>query len=269
VFYRTISGGLRPRIHERILQIAFIEGDRASAETEIQWYAGRPEEYFSFGLQAKEADSLGQRGKAKDLYRRASEKALRRDLSGIASEFSESDALAGALSGDCQTARRLGRPPLALALCGDTAQAEKLAADTSKRFPNGTLWNAVQLPEIRAAIGLKLDQPAKAVELLAPAVPFERAYAEAPYLRGLAFLRLRKGVEAAAEFRKILDHKGANWGLRYSLSYLGLARAHAIAGDPAKAGRAFQDFFALWKDADPDIPILKQAKAEYALRSRL
>ncbi len=95
-------------------------------------------------------------------------------------------------------------------------------------------------------------------------MPCERAYPEAPYLRGLAFLRLRKGVEAAAEFQKILDHKGANWGLCYSLSYLGRARASALAGDTAKARKAFQAFFALWKDADPDIPILKQAEAEYA-----
>jgi serine/threonine protein kinase/tetratricopeptide (TPR) repeat protein len=251
-------------VHRRVLEIAFIEGDSAAAEKEIQWFAGRPEEYFSFGLQARQADSLGQRRKAKDLYRRASDTALRRALSGIASDFSESDALAGALTGDCQTARRLGRPPLALALCGDIAQAEKIAADTSKLFPNGTLWNAVQLPEIRAAIELRHDQPAKVVESLAPALPFERAYPDAPYLRGLSFLRLHKGVEAAAEFQKILDHKGANWGLYYSLSYLGLARASALAGDKVKAGRAFQDFFALWTTADSDIPILKEAKAERA-----
>jgi tetratricopeptide (TPR) repeat protein len=251
-------------VHRRFLELAFIEDDRVAAEKEIQWFAGRPEEYFSFGLQAKQADSLGQRRKAKELYRRASETALRRDLSGIASDFRASDALAGALTGDCQTARRLASSPLALALCGVSGQAEELAAVTSKLFPNGTLWNAVELPEIRAAIELKLDRPAKVVESLAPAVPFERAYAEVPYLRGLAFLRLHKGAEAAAEFQKILDHKGANWGLCYSLSYLGLARASMLASDTAKAGKAFQDFFALWKDADSDLPILHEAKAEYA-----
>ena len=190
-----------------------------------------------------------------------------------AAEFEEADARADALSGNCQTVRRLGRPALALAMCGDAAQAEKLAGETSKLFPNGTLWNAVQLPAIRAAIALKRDQPAKAVELLASASPYERAYPEAVYLRGLAYLGLREGAEAAAEFEKILDHKGANWGSAwqhpywgqfYSLSYLGLARGSALAGDPAKAGKAYQDFLTLWKDADPDIPILKEAKAEYA-----
>jgi tetratricopeptide (TPR) repeat protein len=251
-------------VHRRFLEIAFIQGDRAAAEKEIQWFAGRPEEYFSFGLQAKQADSLGQRRKAADLYRRASETALRRDLTGLASDFRASDALAGALIGDCQTARRPARPPLALALCGDSAQAEDLAAVTSKLRPKGTLWNAVQLPEIRSAIELKRNRPANVVELLAPAVPFERAQTEAPYLRGLALLSLHKGAEAAAEFQKILDHKGANWGLYYSLSYVGLARASALASDAAKAGKAFQDFFALWKDADSDLPILHEAKAEYA-----
>jgi tetratricopeptide (TPR) repeat protein len=158
-------------------------------------------------------------------------------------------------------------------MCGDAAQAEKLAADTSKRFPNGTLWNAVQLPEIRAAIEIKRDQPARAVELLASASPYERAYPEAIYLRGLAYLHLRKGAEAAAEFRKILDHKGAswgstwlypNWGLYYSISYLGLARASELAGDTAGAKKAYQDLFAVWKDADADFPLLSGARKEYS-----
>jgi tetratricopeptide (TPR) repeat protein len=137
----------------------------------------------------------------------------------------------------------------------------------------GLTWNAVQLPAIRAAIELKGDQPAKAVELLASASPYERAYPEVAYLRGLAYLRLKNGADAVAEFRKILDHKGANWGSTwqhpnwgqfYSLSYLGMARGSALAGETAKAKKAFQDFFELWKDADPNIPILQQAKAENA-----
>jgi tetratricopeptide (TPR) repeat protein/predicted Ser/Thr protein kinase len=260
------------RIHQRFLEIAYIEGDQAAAAREIQWYAGKPEEYLSFGLQAANRNVLGQRVESSKLYRRAAETALRRGLRDVAADFEEADARADALSGKCDTVRRLGRPALALAMCGDTAQAEKLAAETSRRFPNGTLWNAVQLPAIRAATELQRGQPAKAVELLASASPYERAYPEVVYLRGLAYLRLQKGAESAAEFRKILDHKGAswgstwrfpNWGLYYSISYLGLARGSALAGDTANARRAFQDFFALWKDADPDIPILEQAQAEY------
>ena len=261
------------RIHQRFLEIAYIEGDDAAAAREIQWFAGKPADYLSFALQAANQNALGLRRESSKLYRRAAETALRQGLRNAAAEFEEADARADALSGNCQTARRLGRPALALAMCGDAAQAEKLAGETSKLFPNGTLWNAVQLPATRAAIALKRDQPAKAVELLASASPYERANPEAVYLRGLAYLGLREGAEAAAEFEKILDHKGANWGSAwqhpywgqfYTLSYLGLARASALAGDTAKAEKTFQDFFALWKDADPDIPILIAAKSEYA-----
>jgi tetratricopeptide (TPR) repeat protein len=261
------------RIHQRFLEIAYVEGDDAAAAREIQWFAGKPAEYLSFGLQAANQNAVGQRRESSKLYRRAAETALRRGLRNAAAEFEEADARADALSGNCQTVRRLGRPALALALCGDAAQAEKLAGEISKLFPNGTLWNAVQLPAIRAAIALKRDQPAKAVELLASASPYERAYPDAVYLGGLAYLGLREGAKAAAEFEKILDHKGANWGSAwqhpywgqfYSLSYLGLARGSTLAGDPAKAGKAYQDFLTIWKDADPDTPILKQAKAEYA-----
>ena len=261
------------RIHQRFLEIAYVEGDDAAAAREIQWFAGKPAEYLSFGLQAANQNALGQRRASSRLYQRAAETALRHGLRNAAAEFEEADARADALSGNCQAVRRLGRPALALAMCGDAAQAEELAGVTSKLFPNGTLWNAVQLPAIRAAIALKRDQPAKAVELLASASPYERAYPEAVYLRGLAYLSLRDGAEAAAEFEKILNHKGANWGNAwqhpywgqfYSVSYLGLARGSMLAGDPARAAKAYQDFLTLWKDADPDTPILKQAKAEYA-----
>jgi tetratricopeptide (TPR) repeat protein len=261
-----------PRIHQRFLEMAFVEDDQAAIAREIQWFAGKAEEYLSLGLQAAYRNVHGQRRESHNLYKRAAEMALRHGLRDADSEFEEADARADALSGDCRTARGLGRPAIALAICGDAAPAEKLAAETSKRVPNGTVWNSVQLPEIRAAIALSRDRPATSVEELAAASPYERSYIDAAYFRGLAYLRLHKGAEAAAEFRKITDHKGAswgatwvhpNWGLYYSLSYLGLARASALAGDTAKAKKAFQAFFELWKHADPEIPILQQAKAEY------
>ena len=259
------------RIHQRFLEMAYVEGDQAAIARETHWFAGKPEEYTSFGLQAANRNVHGQRRESHKLYQRAAETALRRGLRNAASEYDEADAGADALLGNCQTVRRLGRPALALAMCGDAAQAEKLAAEASKLFPNGTIWNAVQLPEIRAAIALHRDQPAKSVELLASASPYERSYLGAVYLRGLAYLRLHKGAEAAAEFQKIVDHKGANWPMRdhypgqfYSLSYMGIARGFALAGDTAKAKKAFQDFFELWRDADADIPILIEAKKDYA-----
>jgi hypothetical protein len=262
------------RIHQRFLEMAYLEDDAAAIARELQWFAGKPGEYVSLGLQAAKRDVHGQRRESQKLYQRAAETALRGGLRNAASEFEDADARADALAGNCQTARRLGRPALALAMCGDAAQAEKFAAETSKLFPNGTIWNAVQLPSIRAAIALNRDQPAKAVDLLASAAPYERSYLEAVYLRGLAYLRLQKGAEAAAEFRKIVDHKGANWGSRwqypywgqfYSLSYLGMARGFVLEGDTAQARKALQNFLELWKDADPDLPILHQAKAEYAV----
>jgi DNA-binding winged helix-turn-helix (wHTH) protein/tetratricopeptide (TPR) repeat protein len=261
------------RIHQRFLEMAYLQGDQAAVAREIQWYTGRPEEYLSFGLQAASRNVLGQRRASSALYERAAQTALRQGLPDVAAELEEADTRADALSGNCQTVHRLRRPALALAMCGDAAQAGKLAAETSKLSPNGTVWNAVELPAIRAAIELKRDQPARAVELLASASPYERAYPEVAYLRGLAYLRLKNGAEAVAEFRKIVDHKGANWGSTwqhpnwgqfYSLSYLGMARGYALAGDTAKAKKAFQDFLDLWKVADPRIPVLKQAKAEYA-----
>ena len=109
--------------------------------------------------------------------------------------------------------------------------------------------------------------------MLASASPYERAYPDAIYVRGLAYLRMHKGAEAAAEFRKIVDHKGVNWasdwrhpswGQYYSLSWLGMARGDALAGDTENAKKAYREFLTLWKDGDPDVPVLKQAKAENA-----
>ena len=102
------------------------------------------------------------------------------------------------------------------------------------------------------------------MKLLEAAAPFERRYPEVAYLRGLAYLRMGQSAAAASEFRKIIDHKGATWGPRYPLAYVGLARAAVQAGDSAGAKRAYSDFLALWKHADADIPLLIEAKKEYA-----
>ena len=131
----------------------------------------------------------------------------------------------------------------------------------------------MQLPEIRAAIALHRNQPARSLEQLASAAPYERAYREAIYLRGLAYLRLSQGALAAAEFHKIVDHKGVSWasgwrypywGQFYSLAYLGLARGSMLARETETAKKSFQDFFGIWKDAEPNTPILQQARAWYS-----
>jgi hypothetical protein len=116
----------------------------------------------------------------------------------------------------------------------------------------------------RAAIAYRLGDPRNAIELLESAREYERGYPMANYIRGLAYLKEKKGAEAAAEFQKILDHRGANWGPLYPLSHIGVARGAALARDTDRARKAYETFFDLWKDADSDVPILIQARKEYA-----
>jgi predicted Zn-dependent protease len=161
---------------------------------------------------------------------------------------------------------------LAFARAGDTAGAEKLAAELDKTYPLDTLVQRNWLPTIRAAVALERKDPNRAVELLKEANAIELGQATSAlaiflcpvYIRGEAYLMLHDGNAAAAEFQKFIDHRGVvvnfPWG---ALARMGLARAYAMQGDTAKAKAAYQDFLALWKDADPDIPILIAAKAEY------
>jgi hypothetical protein len=168
---------------------------------------------------------------------------------------------------------------LALALTGALAQAETLAHDLAKHHTDDTGMSTLLLPELRAAIEIVRGRPERAVDQLAPAAAYELGWTEPvlmpAYLRGEAYLKLHRGREAAAEFQKILDHRGAVFNAPIgALAHLGLGRAYIVTalaaqGDQAapfraKARSAYQDFLTLWKDADPDIPILKQAKAEYA-----
>jgi tetratricopeptide (TPR) repeat protein len=161
---------------------------------------------------------------------------------------------------------------LALARAGDSAGAARLAAELDKTFPLDTQVQRYWLPTIRAGVALERKDPNKAIELLKVAGPVELGFSTnltifmcPVYLRGEAYLMLHDGNRAAAEFQKFIDHRGMvvnfSWG---ALARLGLARAYDVVGDTAKARAAYQDFLTLWKDADPDIPILKQAKAEYA-----
>jgi DNA-binding winged helix-turn-helix (wHTH) protein/tetratricopeptide (TPR) repeat protein len=261
------------RIHQRFLEIAYLEGDQAAIAKETQWFAGKPEEYLSFGLRAADLNLHGRRRESHKEYRRAADAARRLGFRYVADEFDDADARADALSGDCARVHALGRPALGLALCGEAKRAEELAAKTSAAFPNGMIWNAVQLPEIRAAIAMRRGDAAESIDLLASASPYERAYPDAIYLRGLACLRMKRGAEALAEFRKIADHEGAswgatwvhpNWGQYYALSYLGMARGYVLAGDATRAKDAYQNFLALWKTGDPALPVFAQGRAEFA-----
>jgi tetratricopeptide (TPR) repeat protein len=159
---------------------------------------------------------------------------------------------------------------IALALSGDTAGAEKLAADLNRRWPEDTAVQHCWLPSIRAALALRHGKPQEAIENLVVASSYEMMPDTgmiAVFLRGEAFLAEKQGVKAAAEFEKLLDHPSVDFWFDPVISvlpHLGLARAYAMQGDSSKARKSYQDFLALWKDADPDIPILKKAKVEYA-----
>jgi predicted Zn-dependent protease len=157
---------------------------------------------------------------------------------------------------------------LALALVGDTSRAQSLADSLAIRFPDGTLVQFNYLPTLRARISLTRNDPSNAIEALQAAAPYElsaNGYCYPIYIRGQAYLSAHQGREAAVEFQKIIHHRGVvgNDSIG-ALAHLQLGRAYVIAGDSAKAKTAYQVFLTLWKDADPDIPILNQAKAEYA-----
>jgi tetratricopeptide (TPR) repeat protein len=155
-----------------------------------------------------------------------------------------------------------------LARAGDTVAAEKLTAELDKNFPLDTLVHRYRLPAIRAAVAVQRKDPKRALELLQAASAIELGDTGnllPVYVRGEAYLMLHDGSRAAAEFQKFVDHRGLVLNSPIgALAHLQIGRAFAMAGDTAKAKAAYQDFLTLWKDADPDVPILKQAKAEYA-----
>jgi predicted Zn-dependent protease len=154
---------------------------------------------------------------------------------------------------------------------GDTARAQRLIDELVKEFPTDTILNAVWLPVARAINELQRNNPGQAVSSLEASLPYELGAGPGGavywpmYIRGEAFLKANEGAKAAPEYRKILDHRGIDpTNQVYALARLGLGRAYALQGETAKAKTAYQDFLAAWKNADPDVPILKEAKAEYA-----
>jgi hypothetical protein len=157
---------------------------------------------------------------------------------------------------------------IALAMAGDGAHAQAIIDDLSHRYPADALLHSVSVPEVAALIALNRKAPDQAIDAPRAAAPYELGISQIPlpnYLRGMAYLQAKCGADAAAEFQKIIDHRGIVVPTpEHSLAKLGIGRAYVLAGDTSKAKAAYQDFFALWKDADPDVPILKEAKAEYA-----
>lgn len=252
-----------PNLHGALLLTAYGEGNASEAAREIEWYKGRPEEYLSLGTQANQAKWLGRIRESRALLQRAADLATRRKLPDAAAGLLRPDYTWEALLGNCVVAQKTALPfDTIVAFCGDAAMNARSEA-MDARIGTGYMANPAQLTETRAAEEFRAGHFARSIELLREVAPFERAYPVAIYLRGSAYLRLHQGADAAAEFQKIVDHRGANWGPFYPLSYLGLARAAAMAGDKARAAAAYRAVLELWKDADADFTPMIEAKKEF------
>ncbi|HXM19948.1 MAG TPA: protein kinase [Terriglobales bacterium] len=273
-------------LHQARYLLAFRQGDTAEMEKQAEWGRGKDgiEDAF-LSMQSDTEAFYGHLGKALEFSRRAVELAKHAGSKETAALWQVNAALREAELGNPVAAKQGIREALtlapghdveilaglALARIGDRSRAEALAGELAKSDPSSTVLMDYWLPVIQSAIQLRQGNPARAVILLEVAAPYELGN-PSPfgnlypiYVRGQAYLLAHNGHAAAAEFHKIIDHPGIV--LNYptgALAFVQLGRAEAMSGDIAKAGKAYQDFFALWKDADPDIPILKEAKAEYA-----
>jgi eukaryotic-like serine/threonine-protein kinase len=278
---QAISRGLEAEyFHQTFYQIAFINGDSARMREQTDWAKGHPEEFIMRSLEANAAASMGQLNKARQLFQQSVDLAVSRGFNEESAGIIASLAGDEAVCGNDSEARQKAKTALAdshgvdleyaaayaLARAGDLAQARAIADGLTKRSPLSTMVNRFEVPVVLATIEIRRGNPARAMELLQASSPYELGeYAGlAPvYVRGEAYLQMHEGSKAAEEFQRILDHRGSD-PFDFAFAHLGLARAYSLQGDGTRARTAFQDFFALWKNADPDIPILKQAKAEYS-----
>jgi eukaryotic-like serine/threonine-protein kinase len=286
-------------LHDVSYVLAFLAKDSQGMSEQLQWFAGKPEESFGFSLAAGTEAFAGHLKKARELDLRAVDSAVRTDSKESEVAWLEVAAQREAAFGNSTEARRLAerglhlvRPgqgaqieaALALAMAGDAVQAGSLANDINTHFPVDTKVQTVWLPAIRAQVALNRRDFSAALGALQGTIPpielgednfIDLTCLTPAYIRGEAYLAAGQGKEAAAEFQKILDHRGIVWNCwTGALAHLGMARANAMQaktsqGADADVARvrslaAYKDFLTLWKDADSDIPIYKQAKAEYA-----
>jgi eukaryotic-like serine/threonine-protein kinase len=269
-------------VHQMLYDLAFLNGDADEMQRQVKLSEGKPGEYLLLIEASSAAAAHGQMQKAEELIRRSVQVSDRLGFKGTTADTQAGFALTQAEVGNASQAKQLGASSsalahgrsnmagvaIALAMTGDASRAQAIADDLGHRFPDDTLLHQVTIPCVRALIEMQRKAPAKSIEALQTAMPYELGTAQGflpIYFRGLAYLQAKRGAEAAAEFQKIVDHRGINAPTpEHSLAKLGLGRAYLLTGDAAKARAAYQDFFALWKDADPDVPILKEAKAEYA-----
>ena len=285
--------------HNALYTLAFLGADSAAMTEQQQWFAGKPEENFGLALASDTEAYGGHLGKARELTKRAVDSAIRADSKENGAIWQANAALQQAAYGNASEARQSAaealklapasqgvenEAALAFAMTGDSARAGSLAQDLGKRYPLDTQVQSLWLPAIQAQVALNKKNPAASLNTLQAAsrielgtIPFvaNLSCLYHVYVRGEAYLAAGQGSAAAAEFQKILDHSGIVWNCwTGALARLGVARANALQARTSQAAdadaarvralAAYKDFLALWKDADPDIPILKEAKAEYA-----
>jgi eukaryotic-like serine/threonine-protein kinase len=271
-----------------LYMVNFLQHEPAEMQQQVAAASGKPgvDDQILF-LESETAAYYGEFAKSRELTRSASDSALRAGEKEVAAEYRAHSAVRDALAGDAPAAKQNaqaalaltagrqseGYSAIALGLAGDSVQAGRLAADLGKRFSEDTVVKFNFLPMIRAAIAIHSGNGKQAVDALSAAAPYEMGQTNSAftfafypvYLRGEAYLTAKQGAEAAGEFQKIVNHTGVVGNEPIgALAHLGLGRAYALSGDNAKAKNAYQDFFALWANSDADVPVLAQAKSEYA-----
>ncbi|MGH9513050.1 MAG: protein kinase domain-containing protein [Terriglobales bacterium] len=272
-------------MHMQAYVLAFIRGDQTAMQRETEYFAGKPTEPFILMDEAQVAASEGKIETARGLFDQAFSSAQSHDMKEFTASVRAIEGMFEANLGTTAAARQRVAEAFAisqdkdtrisavkaLALAGDASGAQKLIDELSKEYPSDTLLNQVDIPEAKSILEMQRNQPAAAVATLESSVPYDMgggivgAGLLPVYLRGEAFLLGHDGAKALEQYQKILDHPGlAPLSPLRPLAKLGSARAYVLTGDTGKAKAAYQDFFATWKDADPDIPVLVKAKAEYA-----
>jgi eukaryotic-like serine/threonine-protein kinase len=276
-------------LHLYQYEMGFLKKDPLQLAQQVKWAMGKPgQESLLQYFEANSAAYSGQLKKSQEVFRQAGASAERAGEKDRAAGAKATAALSEALFGNvaealkratAATAQSIGKDgkyaaALALALAGDSSGSQGIVEDLAKHFPEDTIVQFNYLPTIRAQLALKRNDNAKAVEELEAAAPYELGLAGGTtfstnlypvYVRGEMYLAAHQGGQAATEFQKILDYRGVVLNEPIgALSHLGLARAYVLQGDTVKARAAYQDFLTLWKDADPDIPILIAAKSEYS-----
>jgi serine/threonine protein kinase/tetratricopeptide (TPR) repeat protein len=271
-------------VHFVLTDLAYMRGDRAAYEHELELTKGTAFEPFLLLFNAAWHDSEGKVKAGHELWQRADQVSINAGARDLAADFLALEGYIDALYGYPADARQrlsqaqaLSNNPDARTLCattlaiiGDLQQSAAISGSVEHEFPENYFIQSLLIPEARATQQFEKNQLSEAIGTLEIVRPHElgvgpRGGGVTPiFLRGLIYLKLRDGAKAAAEFQRILDHRGAaGFSPEYPLARLNLARAYMLQGDNAKARTTYQDFFAAWKDADPDIPILKTAKAEY------